>query len=167
MRVIAIDPGYDRCGIAVVEKVNGSKEHIVFSECFQTNKVDTLHQRVLSIGKRITEIIQEYKPEYMAIEDLFFSKNTKTALQVSEARGVIIFQAMKLGLRLYEYTPNQIKVAVTGYGSANKQDIHRLVGMLISLENKKYIDDEIDAIAVGLTFFASYRLHDGISVDNS
>lgn len=166
MRVIAIDPGYDRCGIAILEKEGNEKEKIVFSECFQTDKKTSLNQRIFSIGKRIEALIESYQPTYMAIEGLFFSKNTKTALQVSETRGVVIFQGVNKGLTLYEYTPNQIKVAVTGYGSARKEDVHRLVEKLISLDDKKYIDDEIDAIAVGLTFFASYRLHD-VSVDNN
>jgi crossover junction endodeoxyribonuclease RuvC len=165
MKVIAIDPGYDRCGIAVLEKKINNKEVIIFSECFQTDKKKSLQQRIFSIGKRIELLIKTYHPESMAIEGLFFSKNTKTALQVSEARGVIIFQAMNNKLTLYEYTPNQIKVAVTGYGSAKKQDVHRLVEKLIILEDKKYIDDEVDAIATGLTFFASYKLHNGISID--
>lgn len=166
MRVIAIDPGYDRCGIAVIEKNNNGKESIIFSECFQTNKKETLPERIFSVGKRIESHITTYQPDCMAIEGLFFSKNTKTALQVSETRGVVIFQGMNAGLPLYEYTPNQIKVAVTGYGSAKKQDVHRLVEKLVTLESKEYIDDEVDAIAVGLTFFASHRLHHGICVDN-
>ena len=163
MRVISIDPGYDRCGIAIVEKNASEREVIVFSECFQTQKEDSLNKRIFSVGERVNSLIREHQPSAMAIEGLFFSKNTKTALQVSEVRGVVIFQAMATDLDLYEYTPNQIKVAVTGYGSAKKQDVHHLVSKLITLGDKKYIDDEIDAIAVGLTFFASCQLQNTTS----
>ena len=159
MRVIAIDPGYDRCGIAILEGSSGS-ETIVFSECFQTRKEESLAQRIFSIGERINQLISKYKPQSMAVEDLFFAKNTKTALDVSQARGVIVFQGMRNNLRIYEYTPNQIKLAVTGYGSATKKDMHFLTSKLIKLEDKTYIDDEIDAIAVGITCLASYTLQD-------
>ena len=156
MIIIAIDPGYDRCGIAVLEKEHG-EEKVIFSECFQTDKKDTLAQRIFEVGSRIEYCIQTYNPSHLVIEDLFFSNNTKTAMAVSQVRGVIIFQGYKYGLEVFEYTPNQIKVAVTGYGSANKTEVTKMVERLVPLEKRKYIDDEIDAIAVGLTFLASYR----------
>jgi crossover junction endodeoxyribonuclease RuvC len=159
MRVIAIDPGYDRCGIAIIEGPSGS-EQVVFSECYQTEKKDSLNERIYSIGERVHKLIEQYQPDAMAVEDLFFAKNTKTALDVSQARGVIIFQGKRDKLKIYEYTPNQIKVAVTGYGSAKKNDIHFLVEKLVKLEDRKYIDDEIDAIAVGITCLASHTLED-------
>ena len=157
MKVIAIDPGYDRVGISVLEKGENNKEIIIFSECFTTDKNKTINDRIFSIGSRINELILKYKPGYLAIEGLFFSKNTKTALSVAEARGVIIFQAYRYNIPVYEYTPNQIKVAVTGYGSATKKDIFFMVSRLVDLSDKKRIDDELDAIAIGLTFLSSYR----------
>jgi len=156
MRVLAIDPGYGRLGLAVVEK-NKGKEKLIYSECFQTHSDDNFHMRLGLIGVRVRELIEKYNPDVFAIEDLFFSKNTKTALKVSESRGVVIFQAVDAGLSIYEYTPNQIKVAVTGYGKANKNDVYVMVKKLIDLGEGKKIDDEIDAIAIGLTFFASYK----------
>lgn len=157
MIVLAIDPGYDRLGIAVLEKKD-NKETLIYSECFETPKELFFSERLGLLGLRIREIINLYQPKFLAIEDLFFSKNTKTALKVSEARGAIIFLAIDAGLLVCEYTPNQIKVAVTGYGRATKKDVHLMVDKLISMnagDIKK--DDEIDAIATGLTFFASYR----------
>lgn len=156
MKVIAIDPGYDRIGIAVLEKKD-NREFVVFSECFVTDRKDDINQRIFTIGKRVATLINEYQVQYFAIESLFFSKNTKTALQVSELRGVVIFQAKNNNIPVYEYTPNQIKLAVTGYGSASKKDILFMVSRLVDLSDKKRIDDELDAIAVGLTFLASYR----------
>jgi len=156
MKVIAIDPGYDRIGIAVIEKEK-KEEKILFSECFITNRKKHLNERIFSLGERINYIIKKYSPEFLAIESLFFSKNTKTALSVAEARGVIIYQAMKNNIPVYEYTPNQIKVAVGGYGGAHKRDILFMVEKLVKIDKRKRIDDELDAIAIGLTFLASYR----------
>lgn len=157
MRVIAVDPGYERVGIAVVEKKEGGKEILLYSECFQTDKKIPFNKRLFMIGDRIRILIKEYNPSMMAIEELFFAKNTKTALKVSEARGVITFQASDAELGVYEYTPNQIKVAVTGYGNASKNDVYTMTSRLIDIPSTKKYDDEIDAIAVGLTFFATYK----------
>ena len=156
MKIIAIDPGYGRIGIAVLEK-NNNKEELIFSECFVTDTTKTINERIFSAGKRIEELILFYKPEVLVIEALFFSKNTKTALFVAESRGVIIFQALNHNIPVYEYTPNQIKTAVAGHGNANKNDVFKMVERLVFLDKRKRIDDEIDAIAIGLTFFASYR----------
>tara|TARA_B100001179_G_C18554960_1_gene387819 strand:- start:472 stop:960 length:489 start_codon:yes stop_codon:yes gene_type:complete len=157
MRVIAIDPGYERIGIAIIEKKENKKEKVLFSECFQTNKDLDFNKRLYLVGDHIRTLIQEYEPIALATEDLFFAKNTKTALKVSESRGVIAFQASDNGIPIYEYTPNQIKVAVTGYGRASKKDIYTMVSRLVSLSQAIKMDDEIDAIAIGLTFFASYK----------
>lgn len=157
MLVLSVDPGYDRLGLALVQKKDAqSKEELIFSECFQTSSRDVFNDRLYAIGERVDFLIKKYRPEFLIIESLFFSKNTKTALKVAEARGVIIFQAKNNDLQVYEYTPNQIKLAVTGYGSAVKKDLDFMVSKLIHLEEKKYIDDEMDAIATGLTFFAHY-----------
>mgnify|MGYP001794618524 FL=1 len=156
MKVLAVDPGYDRLGLAVIDKKNNTEE-LLYSECYQTHSSDEFYTRIKQIGVQVRELITEYQPDAMAIEELFFAKNTKTALKVSESRGVVIFQALDADIPIYEYTPNQIKVTVTGYGKATKNDIHSMVRRLINLGDSKKIDDEIDAIATGLTFFASYR----------
>ncbi|MGB0925421.1 MAG: crossover junction endodeoxyribonuclease RuvC [Minisyncoccia bacterium] len=156
MKVIAIDPGYGRVGIAVLEKESNT-EHVLFSECFSTEKSDDLNTRIFQVGNRINDLILEYKPKYMSIEALFFSKNTQTAMSVAEARGVIIYQALRNNIPVHEYTPNQIKVAVAGHGGANKRDIFYMVERLVKIDDRKRIDDELDAIAIGLTFLASYR----------
>lgn len=157
MRVISVDPGYGRIGIAVLEKKEGEKENVLFSECLVTDNSREINERIFTVGKRVNELINKYKTDYLAIEGLFFSKNTKTALFVAEARGVIIFQAMLNNIPVYEYTPNQIKVAVAGHGAANKKDIFFMVNRLVKIDDRKRIDDELDAIAIGLTFFASFR----------
>ncbi len=158
MKIIAIDPGYDRVGIALLEKrENQRKEKILFSECFITQRSENISERIFQIGNRIHELIQEYQPDFLVTEKLFFAKNTKTALSVAEARGVILFQGKRNNLEIYEYTPNQIKVAVTGNGSSQKRDILFMVPKLVEIDERKRLDDELDAIAIGITFFASYK----------
>lgn len=153
MKIIAFDPGYERLGIAILEKTS-RKESLLFSECFITDKLLPHEERLHKIGQRVEELILQFNPDFASIEGLFFSKNTKTALKVAEARGVLIFLSQKLTQGVYEFTPNQIKLAVTGYGNSDKKSIHLMTSKLIKLPERKTIDDEIDAIACGLTFFA-------------
>lgn len=158
MRVIAIDPGYERLGIAVLEKEPGArKEHVVFSECFKTDKGLSIPERIHLIGREVERVVKEFAPSCLAIEDLFFEKNRTTAMAVSEARGVIIYECMKHGLSVSQYKPTEIKVAVTGYGKATKEDVLFMTRKLVALPDKKMLDDEVDAIAIGVTFFAHAR----------
>ncbi len=163
MSVIAIDPGYDRIGIAILDKEQG-KEKVLFSECFTTDKKKSLSERIFSVTERVRELVALYHPESFAIESLFFSKNTKTALAVAEARGAMINTALSLGLGFYEFMPNEIKLAVTGYGKATKKDIFFMVERLVELSDRKRIDDELDAIAVGLCYYASESFHKRVSL---
>jgi len=155
MRIIAIDPGYERLGIAILEK--DKKETLLFSECFKTKASLPFFDRLELIGKEVERIIKEYDPEALSIENLFIETNQKTAMRVAEARGAILYQARILGLDIYEYTPLQIKVATTGYGKATKPQVMNMVKKLILGVEKIKQDDEIDAIAIGLTHFAHYR----------
>jgi len=157
MLILAFDPGYQRLGIAIIRKNQNSEEDLVFSECFETNKETDYFDRLKEIGMRVEQIIQEYNPEIAGIEGLFFSKNTKTALKVSEVRGVLIYLCKRNEIPIYEFTPNQIKVAITGYGQSDKKAIHDIVSRLITLPERKMIDDEVDAIACGLTLSAHYN----------
>src|SRR3989338_7469073 len=180
MRIIAIDPGYERLGIAILEKTEswpkrseGNKtykarattETLIFSECFKTSSKLPHHERLSLIGNRIKEIIKKYKPEQLATEKLFFSGNQKTAMLVAEARGVILYTGSSLGLSVFEYTPNEVKIAITGYGRSEKKQIIDMVGRLIDVPQipasrkatQGKSDDEFDAIAIGLTHFAIHR----------
>ena len=157
MKIISIDPGYERLGIAVLEKVVRGKETLIFSECFKTSAKLPHHQRLTLIGNKIKEIIKKYKPEVLATEKLFFSGNQKTAMLVAEARGVILYTGSSLGLSVFEYTPNEVKIATTGYGRSEKRQIIDMVRKLIVVTSKTKSDDEFDAIAIGLTHFAIQR----------
>lgn len=157
MKIIAIDPGYERIGIAVLEKENGAKEQLLFSECFKTSAKLPFHERLFLLGNEIEKVISEYQPTILAIEKLFFTNNQKTALMVSEARGAIIYAGKKAGTEIREFTPNEIKVATTGYGRATKSDIANMLPKLIDVDVANKIDDELDAIAIGITCFAQDR----------
>jgi crossover junction endodeoxyribonuclease RuvC len=161
MRIISIDPGYERLGIAVIGKVKGEKEELIFSECFKTSSKLSHAERLRLIGDRVKEVIKKYKPKAMAIEKLFFSENQKTALLVSEARGVILYVGKSAGLDVFEYAPNEVKSAITGYGKSEKRQVIFMVEKLITfprgLASGKRSDDEFDAIAIGLTHFAIHR----------
>lgn len=153
MRVLAIDPGYDRLGIAVVEKTNG-KETVLYSDCLQTNKQAPYEDRLFELGIALETIITEYTPSVFACETLFFAKNQKTAIDVAGSRGMFFYIARKHGLPICEYKPNQIKIAVTGYGQSDKKQVIAMVSRLVQLQEKKRLDDEYDAIAVALTCLA-------------
>lgn len=153
MKVLSIDPGFGRTGFAVIEK-NGGKETLVFSECFVTSKNVEFSERLVAVGDQLKKIIQEYSPDHIAIEELFFKNNQKTVMQVSEARGALLYVAASAGVPVHEYTPLQIKVAITGYGASDKDQVAFMVKKLVDLPDKKRLDDELDAIACGLTHLA-------------
>lgn len=156
MKVLAIDPGYERLGVAVIEKTS-SKETLLFSDCIQTPAKDEHSKRLSSIGEQISAIIKKFSPEALSIETLFFKNNAKTAMKVAEARGVIIYEAKRAGLEIAEFSPLQIKIAVTGYGKSEKNQVVFMVKKLIEIKTVPKYDDEYDAIAAGLTFFATRR----------
>lgn len=151
MRILGIDPGYDRIGVAVIDKADGEKEKLIFSTCIQTNKKDSFEKRICFLGLEIKKIIKEFKPNRLAIESLFIEKNQKTAMKVSEARGIIIYECALENLEIKEFSPLQIKIAVTGYGRSDKRQIIDMLHRLIKIETKIKHDDEYDAIAVALT----------------
>lgn len=156
MRILAIDPGYERVGIAVLEK--GNRDKLLYSDCFMTDKTLPFPKRLHLIGREAERIVRKYKPRAVALEKLYFNSNQKTASMVSEVRGAILFIAGNHGLSVFEYTPQKVKAAITGYGKGGKEQVMKMVRNLISLEKEIRYDDEYDAIAVGLTCLASERL---------
>ncbi len=155
MRVLAIDPGYDRVGVAVLDNQN-AKEELLFSDCLQSQKSDHLNERLYNICTTIEKLIPEYQVDTLAIETLFFNKNIKTAIAVAEVRGAIIYIAKKHNLPIYEFGPQEIKVAVTGYGKSDKTAVLAMLKRLIPNLKTTALDDEYDAIATGITCLAHY-----------
>lgn len=156
MRVLAFDPGFERLGIAVVEKQNG-KEVLIASHCVRTDAKLPFPTRLRQLGEAVETYIEEWKPTVAALENLYFENNAKTAMNVAAVRGMLTYIAAARGLPVYEYTPLQVKVAITGYGKSDKAAVAHMVGRLVRLEEKKRLDDEMDAIAIGLTCLASVR----------
>lgn len=155
--VLAVDPGFDRVGIALLSKEPlGPK--ILFSECFKTNPKEPRVKRLYSVGKKLKKIIEKWQPKDLAVETLFFNTNTTSAIGVAEARGIIIYEAVEAGLRVFEYGPQSVKVAVTGYGKASKEQVSLMVKKLLKLPSgSKKLDDETDAIALGITHLATKK----------
>ena len=157
-RILGVDPGFERLGIAILEKLpKNKKEVVVFSTCFKTSSKLNFEERLFLIGEEIKNIIEKYKPEILSIETLFLNTNQKTVMRVAETRGVIIYEAKRANLKIFEATPLQIKVAITGYGRADKTQIMKMVKILVDLEQNKTSDDELDAIAISLTAFANTK----------
>ncbi len=150
MRVLAIDPGYERLGIAILEKQSG-KDTLIHSECFQTDKKDAHSKRLFLIFEKLEHLIQEYGTTTCAIETLFFSNNVKTALKVAELRGVILVLCEKHGITIKEYSPQAIKLGVTGYGKSDKTAVTKMIPLLVKINHTITFDDEYDAIATGIT----------------
>lgn len=152
MRILGIDPGFDRLGLAVLEG-NSSRPTLVWSECVTPAK-GAMEERLAAVEQAITDAVEKYKPDAVALETLFFSTNKKTAMRVSEARGAVLGATGRMNLPAWEYSPGTVKLAVTGDGRADKKAILRMIPLLVSLPIRKRLDDELDAIAVGITALA-------------
>lgn len=151
MIILGIDPGYGTVGFGVIEVLNGNKIVPIEYGVIQTPKDDALPKRLKCISDAFDFIINKYKPEAVAIEELFFQNNQKTAIAVAEARGAILLTVYEKCQNLFEYTPMQIKQALTGYGRAEKQQIQYMVKVLLKLDKVPKPDDAADALAVAIT----------------
>lgn len=156
IRVLGIDPGYDRMGIAVMEK-DGQTERLLHLSCLSSDKNTAIPERLAAIGDALSALCAEYRPDRVALETLFFSKNQKTAMAVAEARGVAIYVAKTHGAAIYEYTPQSVKIAVTGYGKSPKDQVEAMLHRLVTGLPETALDDEFDAVAVAITCLASER----------
>ena len=161
MKILGIDPGFERLGIAVLERTPEArpqgKEVVIFSECFKTSAKLPFPERLSLIGEEVKKVIKKYKPEVISIETLFLTTNHKTVMHVAETRGVILYEAIRAKLKIFEASPPQIKIATTGYGKANKEQIMKMVKILVKIDNSITSDDELDAIAIALTASAHLK----------
>ncbi|WP_019880473.1 crossover junction endodeoxyribonuclease RuvC [Succinispira mobilis] len=149
MRILGIDPGTAICGYGVVD-IFGNKLSVVNYGAVLTDKDLDPAQRLLILHEELSKIIEIYKPEIMAVEELFFNKNARTVMTVSQARGVILLTGEKNGLLVREYTPIQVKLAVVGYGRATKEQVTLMVQRLLNIKEKPKPDDVADALAVAI-----------------
>jgi len=150
MRIIGIDPGTGILGFGIVE-ANRGKLELVDAGVIRTPVKEDDAVRLLTIYEELTDIIVDTKPETMSVEKLFFARNVTTAMTVAQARGVVLLCGQQAGLQLFEYTPMQIKQALTGYGRAEKKQIQEMVKVILQLEHIPKPDDAADALAAAIT----------------
>ena len=149
MRILGIDPGFAIVGWGVIEK-RGIHCIPVACGAIRTPAHTKIEDRLLSIGRDLNALIEKYKPDEMAVEELFFTNNITTGIAVAEARGIILCTAYECGVPVSEYTPMQVKQAVVGYGKAEKHQVIAMVTSLLKLQKPPKPDDTADAIAIAI-----------------
>ena len=144
MKILGIDPGFDRLGWAIIEH----DLKIIDFGIIETSRDSEIDERLLEIHKKIKNIINTFEPECIAIERLFFAKNTKTAIDVAKCIGVILLTTKLSGLQFHEYSPSQVKQAITGYGRATKKQIQNMIMKILKISELPKPDDAADALAI-------------------
>lgn len=165
MIALGIDPGTALCGYGIV-RANGDEYELVTCGAISTPAKTPLETRLLKIYDELTALIRQYNPEQAAIEKLFFSRNTTTALSVGHARGVAMLAAAQAHLPISEYTPNEIKQAIAGYGGADKYQMQQMVRVLLRLDDVPKPDDAADAVAIAICHLQSARLRELIDLQS-
>jgi crossover junction endodeoxyribonuclease RuvC len=155
MKILGIDPGFGRLGYAVLKSDQG-KIKIISCSCLETSPKLDYSKRLLLVAKKIRNLIAIHKPDLLAVEKIFFAKNQKTALQIAEVRGIIIYLAALSKIPIIEYTPLETKMALTGYGKATKEQMQKLIKNLLKIDILPKYDDASDALAVCLTALYNY-----------
>jgi len=157
MRALGLDPGIESFGWAVLEFGNDCAPVLKDCGVIKTPAGKPLGDRLSMIGCELERIIAAYKPGFAAIEEIFFAKNTKTAIVVGHARGAGMLSCAKAGLKIFEFTPLQVKQALTGYGRADKSQVGFMVRGILKLKELPKDDNTVDAIAIGICFVHSFR----------
>lgn len=158
MIVLGIDPGFGRVGYGVIS-YNNNKSRALEYGCITTEANTPLPKRLNKIEKDLKEIISRYKIDAASIEDLFFNNNSKTAIKVAEARGVILNTLESCGIEIFEYTPLQAKLAIVGYGRAEKNQVKEMVKSYLNLEKMPKLDDTTDALAIAICHTNNYKIN--------
>ncbi|MDA8235973.1 MAG: crossover junction endodeoxyribonuclease RuvC [Clostridia bacterium] len=158
MLIMGVDPGTAITGYGIINMM-GNKFQVITYDCIRTQAEFPLDQRLRKIYQEIKFLIGEYRPEHFAIEELFFNKNTRTALAVGHARGVAMLAAAETNIPVYEYTPLQVKQAVVGYGRAEKSQVQSMVKTLLGLDKVPKPDDVADALALAICHAHSYKIN--------
>src|SRR5215472_9395841 len=169
MRILGIDCGTENTGYGLIES-DGRSHRIIVAGCIRTRTKDPLEIRLLDIARGLRQVIESHRPEWAAVEEVFYAQNVKTALKLSHARGVVLLTVAEAGVRLGEYSPLEIKTSVVGYGRAEKQQVKRMVHSLLGLDETSPAriesEDACDAIAVAICHatHVAYRAHVGAAV---
>ncbi|MFH1671183.1 MAG: crossover junction endodeoxyribonuclease RuvC [Candidatus Portnoybacteria bacterium] len=149
MIILGIDPGTAITGYGVIESEKNNLKLIDYG-CIRTDKASSTADRLKEIDKQLGQLIKKYQPKKIAVEDIFFFKNLKTAIKVSQARGVILCKAAQSKIPVFEYTPLQVKQSVTSYGRADKTQVQKMVKIILKLEQIPKPDDAADALATAI-----------------
>jgi crossover junction endodeoxyribonuclease RuvC len=149
MKILGIDPGYAIMGYGIIEK-KGSRIYPVVYGALETDKNLPMPDRLKHLYSGLMDVITEYEPEELSIEQLYFQNNAKTAIFVGQARGVAILSAANSGMRIFEYTPMEIKTSVTGYGKADKKQVQEMVKTILGFDHIIEPDDTSDALAAAI-----------------
>jgi len=155
--IMGIDPGVAITGYGIV-KYEGNKFSVIDYGAATTEANVVLPKRLLKLNGMLEDLIIKYKPDFVAVEELFFNKNIKTALTVGHGRGVALLAAARLGVEVFEYTPLQVKQAVAGYGRADKSQVQQMVKVILNLDGIPKPDDVADALAVAICHGHSYNV---------
>ena len=156
MIILGVDPGTATTGYGIINK-EGQKHTLIKYGCVLTPAKTPLCDRLDAIFDELSEIIDEFKPEHIAVEELFFAAKSQTAIAVGQARGVILLAGKKKGLSVHEYTPLEVKMALTGYGRADKNQIQQMVKTLLGLKDIPKPDDAADALAIAICHANTFR----------
>lgn len=149
MIILGIDPGTATTGFGLIE-TKDDRVKLITCGCILTDAKLSLDKRLSLVFSDVNKLIKKYKPDILACEELFFFKNVKTAISVSHARGVVLLAGQRAGIKIYEYTPLQVKQALTGYGRADKRQMQEMVKSLLCLKQAPKPDDAADAVAVAM-----------------
>ena len=149
MRILGIDPGYAITGFSIID-YEGNKFKLIESGAITTNAGVSFPLRLTKIFDDLTLIIDKFKPDAISVEELFFNNNAKTAINVAQARGVVLIVGCRRNIPTFEYTPLQIKQAVTGYGRADKMQVQRMVKAILNVEKLPKLDDTTDSMAAAI-----------------
>lgn len=151
MKILGIDPGMAIVGYCILE-YDGKNIELLHSGSIQTEKGQRESARLLEIFNDMTFIVEKYKPDVCAIEKLFFFRNTTTVMPVAHARGVILMVLEQFGVKIFEYTPMEVKQVLTGYGRADKKEVEQMVKLSLGVDKLPKLDDTVDSIAIAITY---------------
>lgn len=155
MIILGIDPGTATTGFGLIEDIKSPR--CIYYGTIQTEPKTPDHHRLKEINKQLKRVIKEYNPDIMVVEKLYFFKNLKTVMPVSQARGVILFTAAQKKIPIYEFTPLQVKTVITGYGRANKKQVQKMIQVLLNLKDIPKPDDAADALGLAICYSTLFK----------
>ncbi|MFH1657230.1 MAG: crossover junction endodeoxyribonuclease RuvC [bacterium] len=162
MKIIGIDPGTATTGFGIIEFTAPEKLKYLDHGCIKTSPSMAAAQRLLKINQELAELLKNHRPDVLAVESLYFFKNLKTAMPVSQAKGVILFTAAVKKIPIYEFTPLQVKMTLVGYGRAEKKQVQEMVKLTLNLKEIPRPDDSADALAIAICYTRASKM---ISLD--